>query len=46
LEKSLEKLMAMLQPVIILIMAALVGVMAYMMITIIYDTVNSINSRR
>ena len=46
LEKSLERLMAMLQPVIILVMAALVGVMAYMMITIIYDTVNSINSRR
>lgn len=46
LEKSLEKLMAMLQPMIILVMAALVGVMAYMMITIIYDTVATLNSRR
>jgi type II secretory pathway component PulF len=46
LEKSLEKLMAMLQPVIILAMAGLVGVMAYMMITIIYDTVATLNTRR
>lgn len=46
LERSLEKLMAMLQPMIILIMAGLVGVMAYMMITIIYDTVATLNSRR
>lgn len=46
LEKSLEKLMAMLQPMIILVMAGLVGVMAYMMITIIYDTVATLNSRR
>lgn len=45
LEKSLEKLMAMLQPMIILVMAGLVGVMAYMMITIIYDTVATLNSR-
>jgi type II secretory pathway component PulF len=46
LEKSLEKLMAMLQPMIILVMAGLVGVMAYMMITIIYDTVATLNTRR
>jgi type II secretory pathway component PulF len=38
--------MAMLQPMIILVMAGLVGVMAYMMITIIYDTVATLNSRR
>jgi type II secretory pathway component PulF len=42
LSKSLEKVMALLQPVIILVMAALVGVMAYMMITTIFQTISSI----
>jgi general secretion pathway protein F len=45
LSKSLEKMMALLQPVIILVMAGLVGVMAYMMISVIFETVSSINKR-
>jgi type II secretory pathway component PulF len=45
LSKSLEKVMAMLQPVIILVMAALVGVMAYMMISVIFQTVSALKSR-
>lgn len=45
LGKSLEKMMALMQPVIILIMAGLVGVMAYMMISVIYETVSALNSR-
>lgn len=45
LAKSLEKMMALLQPVIILIMAGLVGVMAYMMISVIFETVSSLNAR-
>jgi type II secretory pathway component PulF len=42
LSKSLDKAMAMVQPVIILIMAALVGTMAYVMISVISQTVSSI----
>jgi len=45
LSKSIEKMMALLQPVIILVMASLVGVMAYMMISVIFETVSSINKR-
>jgi len=45
LSKALEKVMAMLQPVIILLMAALVGVMAYMMISVIFQTVSALKSR-
>jgi general secretion pathway protein F len=45
LSKSLEKVMALLQPVIILVMAALVGVMAYMMISVIFQTVSALKSR-
>lgn len=45
LGKSLEKVMALLQPVIILVMAALVGVMAYMMISVIFQTVSALKSR-
>jgi type II secretory pathway component PulF len=45
LSKSLEKVMAMLQPVIILVMAALVGVMAYMMISVIFQTVSALKGR-
>jgi type II secretory pathway component PulF len=37
--------MALLQPVIILVMAALVGVMAYMMISVIFQTVSALKSR-
>lgn len=45
LSKALEKAMALLQPVIILVMAALVGVMAYMMISVIFQTVSALKSR-
>jgi general secretion pathway protein F len=45
LSKSLEKLMALLQPVIILVMAGLVGIMAYMMISVIFQTVSALKSR-
>lgn len=45
LSKTLEKVMALLQPVIILVMAALVGVMAYMMISVIFQTVSALKSR-
>jgi type II secretory pathway component PulF len=45
LSKSLEKVMALLQPVIILVMAGLVGVMAYMMISVIFQTVSALKSR-
>lgn len=45
LGKSLEKAMALMQPVIILVMAALVGVMAYMMISVIFETVSALRTR-
>jgi general secretion pathway protein F len=45
LGKSLEKVMALLQPVIILVMASLVGVMAYMMISVIFQTVSALKTR-
>lgn len=45
LSKSLEKMMALMQPVIILVMAALVGVMAYIMISVIFETVSAMKTR-
>ena len=45
LSKSIEKVMALMQPVIILVMAGLVGVMAYMMISVIFQTVSALKSR-
>jgi type II secretory pathway component PulF len=45
LAKALEKAMALMQPVIILVMAGLVGVMAYMMISVIFETVSSLRAR-
>jgi type II secretory pathway component PulF len=45
LGKALEKAMALMQPVIILVMAGLVGVMAYMMISVIFETVSSLRAR-
>ncbi len=46
LGKSLERMMALMQPVIILVMAGLVGVMAYMMISVIFETVSALKTRR
>jgi len=45
LSKSIERMMALMQPVIILVMASLVGVMAYMMISVIFETVSSMKAR-
>jgi type II secretory pathway component PulF len=42
LAKTIEKISALVQPVIVFIMAAVVGTMAYMMISIIFDTVSSL----
>ena len=45
LEKKIEKIGVLIQPVIILLMAAIVGSMAYLMITVIYDTISTLRSR-
>ena len=39
LEKDIERISTMIQPIIILAMAAVIGTMAYMMIAVIYDTI-------
>ena len=45
LEKKIEKISALIQPLVILLMAAIVGTMAYLMITVIYDTISTLRSR-
>jgi type II secretory pathway component PulF len=45
LGKKLEKVVALMQPVIILLMACLVGVMAYLMISVIFQTVSILRDR-
>ncbi len=45
LNKRIERISAMVQPVIILVMATVVGFMAYMMITLIYDTITILRTR-
>jgi type II secretory pathway component PulF len=42
LEKNLEKAAALVQPMIILVMALLVGTMAYMIISIVFDTISQL----
>ncbi|MBX7210923.1 MAG: type II secretion system F family protein [Verrucomicrobiaceae bacterium] len=42
LEKSLEKAAALVQPMIILVMALIVGMMAYMIISIVFDTISQL----
>lgn len=44
LEKNLEKAAALVQPMIILVMALLVGVMAYMIISIVFDTISQLRT--
>lgn len=44
LGKDIEKISALIQPVIVVIMALLVGIMAYMMITVIFDTIAGLNT--
>ena len=45
LAKNIEKIGALIQPVIILVMALVVGVMAYFMISVIFETISSVRSR-
>jgi type II secretory pathway component PulF len=45
LGKALEKAAAAIQPVIILLMAGIVGLMAYLMISIIFDTVQALQQQ-
>jgi type II secretory pathway component PulF len=43
LTKKIEKLTAMIQPAIVTLMAGMVGVMAYLMVTTIFQTISGIN---
>ncbi len=43
---DIEKISALIQPVIVVTMAVLVGVMAYMMITVIFDTIGGMEGGR
>ena len=45
LSKRIERVSAFVQPMIVMLMAGLVGVMAYVMISIIYDTISLIRAR-
>jgi type II secretory pathway component PulF len=45
LGKKLEGAVAMMQPLIILLMAGLVGIMAYTMISVVFETMNAVRSR-
>lgn len=42
LERNLEKAAALIQPMIILVMALIVGLMAYMIISIVFDTISQL----
>ena len=44
--ETIEKISALIQPVIVFVMAAVVGTMAYLMISIIFETVSGLNSAR
>ncbi len=45
LAKNIEKIGALIQPLVIMLMALIVGVMAYFMITVIFETISSVRSR-
>ena len=45
LSKTVDKLSAMVQPLIVCLMAGMVGIMAYLMITSIFQTITSIQTR-
>lgn len=45
LAKTIEKIGALIQPVVILVMALIVGTMAYFMISVIFETISSVRSR-
>jgi len=43
LSKDIDKISALIQPVIVVTMAVLVGIMAYMMISVIFETIGGLN---
>ena len=43
LDKDLQRIMALIMPVVLIIMAGLIGTMAYLMITAIFQTISSLN---
>ena len=43
--RAIERIGSVIQPAIILVMSVVVGVMAYMMISIIYDTITALRDR-
>lgn len=45
LEKTIERVSALIQPIIIVAMAGVIGTMAYTMISVIYDTIEILRSR-
>ncbi|MGI9243145.1 MAG: type II secretion system F family protein [Verrucomicrobiales bacterium] len=46
LGRKIEALSALIQPVIVVVMAVIVGIMAYMMITVIFDTIGGMEGGR
>jgi len=45
LNNSLQAIMALIMPAVLLVMAVLIGSMAYLMITAIFQTIESIGTR-
>ncbi len=43
LDKSLQRIMALVMPTVLIIMAGLIGTMAYLMITAIFQTISNLN---
>jgi len=41
LDKSLQRIMALVMPVVLIVMASLIGTMAYLMITAIFHTISN-----
>lgn len=46
LEKSIQKMSALIQPVVVVLMAGMVGIMAYMMISVIFETISGMGNSR
>ena len=44
--RSIERMAAIIQPAIILVMSLVVGVVAYMMISVIYETISVLREQR
>ena len=45
LNNSLQRIMALIMPAVLIVMALLIGTMAYLMITAIFQTINSLSGR-